>query len=419
MKTILPLCLAIFAIAFAATITIPDLNLASSFSNQLSSVTTGVSQITKVIESKVKSISKNTFNFFSINPHSYLQLVAPIYDFLPTISPAAPTSPKTPATPKAPLMQSTSSFPSLIPAPATLVATNPNTDKSTHIVNIFCTQKIGKLRKTVTGSGILINQNGTVLTNAHVAEFPFLSEKDSSVSCIARYGDPATGALSIKTVFISPSWIVQYGPYSSTENPLQTGKGDFAILAINMDEMPKPEINSLTPLPLKPENTPNSLLGDNSLLTLAAGQPIYSLSYPANVLGEKGVNANLPIVKENLSIARTYSLGVTDLDVIETSPSFAGQKGSSGGAIVDSYGRLLGMITTTVNSSVSGKANIRAITVEHINKTLSETLTNSQNRDNQNTPIDLYDLANYPSSLINLKTYFDRTYREDLYRYIK
>ncbi len=417
MKTILPLSLAIFAIAFATTVAIPDLNLASSFSNQLSSVTTGVSQITKVIESKVKSLSQNTFNFFSINPKSYLQLVAPIYDFLPTISPIAPVSPTTQATPRVPLTQSTSSIPSLIPAPATLVATNPNTDKSTHIVNIFCTQKIGKLRKTVTGSGILINQNGTVLTNAHVAEFPFLSEKDSSVSCIARYGDPATGALSIKTVFISPGWIMQYGPYSSTENPLQTGKGDFAILAINMDELPKSNKNSLTPLPLKSENSPSTLLSNDSLLT--TGQPIYSLSYPANVLGEKGVNANLPIVKEDLSINRTYSLGITDLDVIETSPSFAGQKGSSGGAIVDSYGRLLGMITTTVNSSISGKANIRAITIEHINKTLAESLTDSQNRDNQNTSIDLYDLANYPSSLINLKTYFDRTYREDLYRYIK
>jgi hypothetical protein len=171
-------------------------------------------------------------------------------------------------------------------------------------------------------------------------------------SLFYRFGNPASGSIGMKVSFISPEWIKEYGKYINTEGAPQTGSSDFALLKLDLNTLNKTQKDQLSPITVQ-KTLPNQ------------GDSIYSLSYPADILGTKGVNSSLPQQKELLSVNRIYSVGVTPTDVIETTASIAGQRGSSGGAVLNSLGQLIGTITTVVNSNTTSKKLIRAMTIGH------------------------------------------------------
>lgn len=329
---------------------------------------------------------REPLNVFNLKPLQYLQISAPVFKLIPTIP---PTQTLKTSDLKNSLNQTSAPSPTLIP---TILNTLPTPEHA--VVNIFCSQKIivnGKItnqRRTITGSGTLINKDGTVLTNAHVAQFPLLSETNPNVVCLARYGNPANGSIGIKVSFISPQWVKEYGKYINTEGAAQTGSSDFALLKLNLDNLNTIEKNKLSPIKLQ-KILPNQ------------GDSIHSLSYPANILSIKGVNSALPQQKESLQINRLYSVGTTPVDIIETTPSTAGQRGSSGGAIVDTRGDLIGTITTIVNSTTPQKTLIRALTIEHIDFEL-----------NRLSNVSLEKVAQYGSSEVT--QVFNTKYREYL-----
>lgn len=308
--------------------------------------------IASVAGSTKSSLKNGPFNIFSLEPLQYLQFRAPVFNPLPLFPTKSPTN----QPPKATKTDTLSNSLNQTSAP-TIVKKESKPEDA--LVNIFCSQKIivnGKItnqRRTITGSGVLIHRDGTVLTNAHVAQFPLLSESNPDVVCLARFGNPASGSIGMKVSFISPQWIKEYGKYINTEGAAQTGSSDFALLKLNLDSLNQTQKNLLSPI------TVQKTLPDQ-------GASIFSLSYPANILGIKGVNSALSQQKESLQVNRLYSLGVTPIDIIETTASTAGQRGSSGGAILDIHGHLIGTITTIVNSSTPSKTLIRAMTMEHV-----------------------------------------------------
>lgn len=329
--------------------------------NLPASLLAAVAGSTQSMKSALDSLGLTTksraLNIFSIEPLSYLKIQAPLFDLIPLFF--STSSKSSPAKKSPDQSQSLDKFLNESSAP---IAAKKEVKPEDAAVNIFCSQKIlvnGKVsnqRRTITGSGTLINKDGTVLTNAHVGEFPLLSETNPNIVCLARYGNPAKGSLSVKVIHISPEWIKNYGKYINTEGAAQTGEGDYALLKIGLPT----EGSSLSPIAVQ-EELP------------ALNSSIFSVSYPADILGVKGVGANLPLQNEQLSVGRFYSVGVTPNDVLETSPSsIAGQRGSSGGAIVDQHGHLIAMTTTIVNSATPSKTLIRAMTVSHINFELSK-----------------------------------------------
>lgn len=311
--------------------------------------------IASVAGSTKSSLKNGPLNIFSLQPLQYLQFKAPVFNPLPLFPTKSPVNQSPKATRTDPQNNTLSNSLNQTSAPT---ITKKETRAEDALVNIFCSQKIvvnGKItnqRRTITGSGVLIHRGGTVLTNAHVAQFPLLSESNPNVVCLARFGNPASGSIGMKVLFISPEWVKEYGKYINTEGSPQTGSSDFALLKLNLSSLNKTQKDQLSPITVQ-KTLPNQ------------GDSIYSLSYPADILGTRGVNSSLPQQKELLSVNRIYSVGVTPTDVIETTASTAGQRGSSGGAILNEQGQLIGTITTIVNSNTPSKKLIRAMTIGH------------------------------------------------------
>jgi hypothetical protein len=294
----------------------------------------------------------------TIEPLMFLQIKAPSFSFLPLNknpflpSPTPPVKSSTVSEIKPPTSPQINLLNNVVNIQPAITTEN--------IVNILCTQRSGNLRKTVTGTGILIHSDGTVLTNAHIAQYPLVSEKNQSVSCIARSGASSEKIHPIKTVFVSPKWSQINAPFINTGGTTQTGVYDYAFLKITD--------RNLSSFGLKPVEI--------TYETQPIGSTMLIKSYPGNILAVNP-DARLSIKTDRVSLTKRQRfssyIGETEnqFDILETSPSVLGQKGSSGGLIMSLGGYMQAMITITLESNNNAKP-IRGITPYHINQDLSE-----------------------------------------------
>ncbi|KKT74656.1 MAG: hypothetical protein UW71_C0017G0009, partial [Parcubacteria group bacterium GW2011_GWB1_44_7] len=82
----------------------------------------------------------------------------------------------------------------------------------TSIVNIICTTKTGGLFKPISGSGVLIDKKGVILTNAHIGQYLLLKNYmiPDFLTCIIRTGSPAYPRYIADLLYISPRWINEH-----------------------------------------------------------------------------------------------------------------------------------------------------------------------------------------------------------------
>ena len=287
-------------------------------------------------------------NVFSRSKEAYLHLTSPVFGFISKIVNLQTPGPFLPKD----ILSVTN------PEPA-----SPTKNIENSLVNIFCSKKLDKIRKVVTGSGALITEN-LVLTNAHVAIWPLIADSNSAVSCLIRTGSPAKATHSVRVVFVSPNWIQKNGKLINSAYT-ESGQDDYAILKISPLINSRTNLSSygLAPIQME-ENVPE------------VGSPIKVAAYPANVLGVKGVDAALSSKTERLSVRNLNTFiggsgtGLSyETDIIETSPSSIGQQGSSGGIIADENNHLIGLISTVTDSPSGGKF-IHGLTIYSLNKAL-------------------------------------------------
>ncbi len=288
-----------------------------------------------------------------------LAIQVPTFTPIPLSSngPSSSTAPQAPAIPTLPTATPTSTSTSTNPNPPT--TSNPIAS----VVNIYCTTQVGNNITIVTGSGVVIDNRGVILTNAHVADQILLADylDNPNKNCFIRKGSPAVSFYKATVLYISPAWLRAHGSEVNQSNQSEeTGEGDYALLlvngAVNGDTLPR-NFSSI------PVDTTDTSLGDNT--------PILAVGYPAGALSSNEVIRNLRIETDNLSIVTNYTFASGGgADLIRTTGTPIAERGASGGGIVNTDGKLIGLIATTIPDLHSNLKDLQALTLSYINRDL-------------------------------------------------
>lgn len=219
------------------------------------------------------------------------------------------------------------------------------------IVNIVCYAPAGGPLRSISGSGVIIDPKGIILTNAHIAQYFLLA--DRGVSCYVRTGAPATSRYEAALMYIPRSWLIANAKVLTTQNPVGTGELDFALLAVT---------KSVTRDPL-PESYPFVQL---AFMPPKAGTLVTIASYGAQFLAGAQVQSALSPTVVFGSVKEIYTFASTTIDVLNLGGSAAAQEGSSGGGVSGGAGTLLGLITTSTTEGDTSTRSLDAITSSYV-----------------------------------------------------
>jgi hypothetical protein len=219
------------------------------------------------------------------------------------------------------------------------------------LVNIICYVPVGSVLHSILGSGVFVDPKGIILTNAHVAQYFLLADRD--VSCTIRSGSPAIDQYDAALAYISPEWLRANPSVLTETSPTGTGEYDFAFLAIS---------NSATTSAL-PSLFPYLLLATTPPI---ASTPIVIASYGAQFLESKQIKDSLFPTIVRGSVKDIFTFGTNTIDVLALGGSAAAQEGSSGGGIIDASGAIVGTITTSTITGATDTRSLDAITASYI-----------------------------------------------------
>ncbi|KKT74886.1 MAG: hypothetical protein UW71_C0012G0001, partial [Parcubacteria group bacterium GW2011_GWB1_44_7] len=111
---------------------------------------------------------------------------------------------------------------------------------------------------------------------------------------------------------------------------------------------------------------------DSTKNSYEKGAPIVLASYPAGFLGGINIQQNLYITSSVGAIGEIFTFKENTFDLFSVSGSVVAQKGASGGAVVGSDGKLIGIITTATDANTTSERSLQAITIAHIENSLNE-----------------------------------------------
>lgn len=259
--------------------------------------------------------------------------------------------------------QVTSSYTSITSSSsAQLSFADINTETTKALVNVLCTTSSGGPVQPITGSGVIIDPSGVVITNAHVAQFYLLKNYPSpnALNCILRTGSPARATYTAEVMYLPTVWMEEHASDITLSNPVGTGEYDFAFLYITGRTDPTAILPGTFPF-VKIETDDSKVVVGNSVLATA---------YPAGFLGGISIQKDLYAVSAIATIGERFTFKQNTIDLFSTGGTVVSQGGSSGGAIVSDENKLLGIIVTSTREMTTTERDLRAITLGHINRSL-------------------------------------------------
>ena len=290
--------------------------------------------------------------------------------------------------------------------PTLIPASDLNQKIRPAIVNIFCTTKTEGALHPITGSGVVVSEEGIVLTNAHIGQYFLLKnyQTENFISCVARQRDGDV-TFSLDLVYLSPTWVKLHAIDISKQNPTGTGQFDYALLSMKKDQAGVNGNSQMFPF-LQIETVEKQLIGGSGAVLLAG--------YPAEFLSELSLEKDLSLVSSigEIQSVFTFSETTPTVDLFGVDGSIVSQKGSSGGAVVSQEtGKLIGMITTSTTGKTTGERELRAISTTYIARAFKEE-TNMELEDILNGKIEEFKKAfedqMTPSLVKQLETELDK-----------
>lgn len=231
------------------------------------------------------------------------------------------------------------------------------------LVNIYCTYTTDEYTRTTTGTGFFIDEDGIVLTNAHVAQFLLLETIEGATDCILRTGDPAVPTYEVDLLYISPAWIQKHAELIDATQPRGTGERDYALLYVTAGLNTKP----------MPRHFPTLRIDTQLLPIQAIGESVTAAGYPAEtLLKSDGAEAQLYPREVTTDIAELMTFGSNYADLMTISGSAIGEQGSSGGPVLNKNGDVIGLISTRGDDHLYGEGSLRALTLSYVDRTMQE-----------------------------------------------
>jgi len=240
-----------------------------------------------------------------------------------------------------------------------------NTSVRQAVVNILCENQGQSPFKSISGSGVIIDPRGVILTNAHIGQYFLVKDHPSfnAMLCVVRTGSPALPAYYARLMYLPQAWVVNNRATITTEGAAGTGEDDYALLVIT---------GSATPTSL-PSSFPHVPI-DDTVALLTNGYPVLLASYPGELVGSVIIKNSLSMTSALTTINQGYYFENNqgkNLDLIDVSGTVLSQAGSSGGAAVSlRTGKLIGIIVTATDANSTSDRELRAVTLAHIGRSL-------------------------------------------------
>lgn len=224
------------------------------------------------------------------------------------------------------------------------------------VVNILC---IGNNPfRSTSGSGVIIDQKGIILTNAHIGQYVLLSEQaDLGIRCAVRSGSPAQALGSASVGFIPEKWIDEHAKDILSSRARGTGEHDYALLFLTTS-------TGSTTLPFLPVET-REPAGKAQESVLVSG-------YPAEFIGGSSVQSSLFPSSVITNVKDVYTFIENTVDILSLGGIALAQGGASGGAVVNEWGYLIGLISTTSDGDSTGNRDLRATSLPHIYRSFED-----------------------------------------------
>ncbi len=206
----------------------------------------------------------------------------------------------------------------------------------------------------------MIDPRGIVLTNAHVAQYVLIAESGKTdLECSVRTGAPAVAKWVPVALYVPSAWINIHAADIIKSHALGTGEHDFALLymAATVDGSPRPPSFAY----VAPDTREAVAFVDDTVL---------AASYPVEFVGGSVIQSDLFPVTSITTVRQLFTLSTAKADVLSLGGIIGAQSGSSGGGVVNQWGRLVGIITTTSDGATTGARDLHAITTAYINRDL-------------------------------------------------
>lgn len=285
----------------------------------------------------------------------------------PTVATASTTTQKPvakapkPAAVKAPVETPITTALQAVTAPlgvpqATSTSLSLNEEVRAAVVNILCVTQAGGPLNSISGSGVIVDPRGIILTNAHVAQYFLLKDYPvrDFVSCTIRTGSPASPKYKAELMFLPSAWINKNAQKINQEKPLGNGEHDYAILRITgtvNQNIPMPSAFPYLQISVDPPAS-----GDQSLIA----------AYPAGFLGGVSIQRDLYQASSVATVGELFTFATSTIDLFSVGGSIVAQQGSSGGAAADKGGILMGIIVTSTDAPDTGNRDLRALATAYI-----------------------------------------------------
>jgi len=237
------------------------------------------------------------------------------------------------------------------------------------LVNIICSSN-GNIHP-ISGSGVLIDPRGIILTNAHVAQYVLISQSSAiNLSCVIRTGSPSRPAWKAAVLYIPPVWVDAHVKDINAGLAVRgMGEHDYALLIVTATADGIPLSTQSGTFPYLPVDTREAIgfLDDE----------VMSAGYPVEFLGSAVAEKGLYFFSSRTTIKQLLTFGSGSVDLISLGGVMEAQSGSSGGAIVNPWGKLIGVITTTSDALTTVQRDMRALTLSYINRDMQTQMGSS------------------------------------------